>query len=840
MAVKGRRGMLRWLISLMLVSAFFASPAPTATAALSVAPGAGVVGDGTPGSCTQAELHLKLAGGGLVTFACGGPKTILLTTPETITLTSTLDGAGLITLDGDLGTRLFEVSAAGSLALRNITLIGGSSAGSDGGAISNHGTLSLYNSTIAQSLTDNLHSGGAIFSDGPLSIISSTIHFNRGGSGAAVFANFAAATVVISDTEFFDNETTNGTFGLGGAIWIGQNARLTLTGGSLHNNEARRGGALYLSPNAVVTITNSAGGTTFENNRAVVMGGAIYNDEGSLTVTGALLRGNRVMTDTVEAAGGGAIFSDGLLTIRDSSLVLNRAHSGGGLAAISAVLFNTHFLSNTTEGDGGGAFFSANALISGGTFQNNHCLRTIGCVGGGLYVENLAVLTGTQVISNTSQGTGGGMAAAGNIFMTGGLFQNNRCLPATCGGGGLATESSITLTDTQVISNSSGNRGGGVSADSGLTISGGRVEANTCWDTICLGGGLISGGALALTGTLVLSNTSGADGGGTYSDAATSLSGGLFQNNRCLSDDCRGGGLFVRSPASLADTAFINNTSRHDGAGIYTQAALTITRGLFQRNQSQGAGGGIYAQTTLALNDAQFEDNTATGSGGGALVLGAAVVTGGRFEGNQCLTFLCGGGGLFGNGALTLTGTLFISNSSAANGGGLFHIASTATLINALFARNSAVGQGAAVYSDASNIKIVHNTVVGTSQPNQAAIFVQSGTVGITNTIIASYTIGISRAAGAVREDYNLFFNTPTPTAGGVTSGGSSFNGNPAFAGPAQDDYHLRAGSAAIDEALAAGVLIDVDGDPRPADAGFDIGFDEFVLRVLRLPFIVR
>lgn len=36
--------------------------------------GAGVVGDGTPGSCTESALTSALNGGGLVTFDCGGDR----------------------------------------------------------------------------------------------------------------------------------------------------------------------------------------------------------------------------------------------------------------------------------------------------------------------------------------------------------------------------------------------------------------------------------------------------------------------------------------------------------------------------------------------------------------------------------------------------------------------------------------------------------------------------------------------------------------------------------------------------------------------------------------------
>jgi len=105
---------------------------------------------------------------------------------------------------------------------------------------------------------------------------------------------------------------------------------------------------------------------------------------------------------------------------------------------------------------------------------------------------------------------------------------------------------------------------------------------------------------------------------------------------------------------------------------------------------------------------------------------------------------------------------------------------------------------------------------------------------------ITSHTVGISRTSTPVFEDYNLFFNVPTPTSGGVTSGGHSFSGDPAFAGPARDDYHLRPGSNAINAGVNAGVFTDIDGDPRPVNAGFDIGYDEFFLRLLFLPVILR
>jgi hypothetical protein len=50
------------------------------------------------------------------------------------------------------------------------------------------------------------------------------------------------------------------------------------------------------------------------------------------------------------------------------------------------------------------------------------------------------------------------------------------------------------------------------------------------------------------------------------------------------------------------------------------------------------------------------------------------------------------------------------------------------------------------------------------------------------------------------------------------------YTGDPAFA---IDGYHLTSSSAAIDKGVAAGVLKDIDGQPRPAQTP-DLGADEY------------
>jgi predicted outer membrane repeat protein len=192
-------------------------------------------------------------------------------------------------------------------------------------------------------------------------------------------------------------------------------------------------------------------------------------------------------------------------------------------------------------------------------------------------------------------------------------------------------------------------------------------------------------------------------------------------------------------------------------------------------------------------------------------------------------------------GSLVLTGTQFIQNSANATGGGV-HIQGSlpSRLVNALFARNSAETSGAALYTSASNgTTLLHLTVTGPGTSNAPAIHSDQGAFTLYDSILANYTVGISVTGGTAVENYNLFFNLGS-LGGGITTGGQSFTGNPAFASPASDDYHLLFYSDAIDAGLDANVETDFEGDARPLDGGFDIGFDEYALQALFLPVVRR
>jgi len=162
----------------------------------------------------------------------------------------------------------------------------------------------------------------------------------------------------------------------------------------------------------------------------------------------------------------------------------------------------------------------------------------------------------------------------------------------------------------------------------------------------------------------------------------------------------------------------------------------------------------------------------------------------------------------------------------------------TYNLVNNVLARSA--NAGVYVNGDAP-VNVVHNTIASPTVGGGVGIRVLTGTVWVTNTIVANYTTGISNTGGLASEDYNLFAGTVVTTAGSVASGGNSLSdANAGFIDPANDDYSLRSTSDAVDSGVDAGVTVDIDGISRPQRAGYDIGAFEVVDYYIYLPVVLK
>lgn len=565
---------------------------------------------------------------------------------------------------------------------------------------------------------------------------------------------------------------------------------------------------------------------------------------------------------------GGGLYASKSITLTQVSVIRNTTqYDGGGLfAAGSAAIFSSLFISNTTTpapngyGSGGGAYVKDSAVLESVRFEQNRSAY----FGGGLEIfTGTTVISDTQFFTNLTVLTGGGVYVnRGVAHVVNSLFTNNQV--SEYSGGGLEFHgSALTVTNSSFLSNTVHGACGGFGVAYGMaTVIGGRFQGNVA--STGDGGGLC---ALELTmrGTELIGNTAQRSGGGASTYGVTVITGGLFEDNRALT--CVGGGLFTsnryyacsfsypptlstlvmtgtrfvgntaqqygggvfaESTVTFAQTEFVSNTAQLNAGGVWAIGAITITGGLFQANQVHVYGaGGLLAHNRLSMNGTRFVGNTAALYAGGADVLGSANIVNGLFQEN--MAYSGPAGGLDVAGSLALTGTQFLGNVATV-GGGLWHSGSSGRIANALFSRNVATTTlGAAMYlSSTGAVAVLHSTIASPTLGGGAAIFIVAGTVRLTDTLIASYTVGISNAGGTVSENYTLFNGVTTPRAGAVGVGANSFTGTAQFVSPASDNYHLALGSAAINAGVNAGVFLDFEGTSRPFGGGFDIGYDEW------------
>lgn len=358
---------------------------------------------------------------------------------------------------------------------------------------------------------------------------------------------------------------------------------------------------------------------------------------------------------------------------------------------------------------------------------------------------------------------------------------------------------------------------------SGLTIRNGRGPG--FGDN---GGGILNSGGTLTVSNSTLFNNSGASGGGIYNDGRlTVLNSTIVSNTAGMG----GGGIGTQFNATtlVSNTSIMSNTSGI-GGGIFNEngGVFTLMNSTVSNNQSGGQGGGMETDGTAIVIGSSVVDNAAGGNAGGLYSHGSLTVTSSSVMRNRAAA---DGGGIYNNlGApLVVTNSLIVGNS-AVNGGGIgYNSTGDGRIVNSLLAGNSATtGNGAGIHvSAAANVVIVFTTIASPTVSAKQAINVVSGTLGITDTIVTNHTTGLQNAGGAVYENYNLFFANATNKTGTIGGGANDVMGDPAFVAPASGDYHIGAGSAAIDAGVDVGVLTDFDGDVRPQGGGFDIGYDE-------------
>ena len=385
----------------------------------------GVVGTGTPASCTETAFNTvfdqaQATGGGTITFNCGAaPHPIVFTAYKAVSTPTDITGADLITLSGGNAAGLFQVFTTGTLKLANITLarafaangavenfgkltitdsrLTNNTSAVDGGAISNHGEATLRNVVVSGNSAAQF--GGAIHTDGgTLTITGAEISGNTGAKGGGGIYVTAGASVTMTLTRMANNKTTAPNTNGGGIRSAGVLSAVEST--FAQNSATAYGGAVAVQGG---TATFSRGNFAFN---AALGGGGASVTAGKLTLDQMNIVGNGVVVVDFNsgnlqrvAISGGGVLNDltGSVVMTDVALVGNRADFGGGIANFLGTMSLTNVtLSFNQAESAGGAFYlvAGAATLVNVSIVDNRVVNDTGALtrtGGTLALKNTAL-----------------------------------------------------------------------------------------------------------------------------------------------------------------------------------------------------------------------------------------------------------------------------------------------------------------------------------------------------------------------------------------------------------------------------------------------------------------
>ncbi len=404
-------------------------------------------------------------------------------------------------------------------------------------------------------------------------------------------------------------------------------------------------------------------------------GSGVYVKDASFRLLNSVVSAN--LSDNVGAENGGGAFlwnTSAGSVISGSQIIENRGQWGGGLFIYEntqpVAIDNSVIGNNSAGGKGGGLYlYNGMAALVGSTLLSNTVAAGMNQAadGGGIYNAGVLTLTNSIVISNTSAG---GAGSAGTHTVNGTAGGNGR-------GGGIYSERTLTLINTILRANSArgGAGGSGMNGADGLTgdlgVTGTAGGAGTAGNV----GGQGLGGALYNSGTLTVKQCTleanraiGAD-GGNGGAGGLGGAGGIGQSGSLRATGENG------LPGSLGGTGAAGGVGgAGKGGGIYNIATLDLTANTLNANSASGGkggtggnggaggAGGIGGSGGGSGDAGDYEIAGAGGTGGNGATGGNGGAGG---DGGQGL-----GGGVYNEGALSITNVTLSQNSVKGQNGG--------------------------------------------------------------------------------------------------------------------------------------------------------------------------
>lgn len=545
-------------------------------------------------------------------------------------------------------------------------------------------------------------------------------------------------------------------------------------------------------------------------------GGAILNDQGTLSVYGSRIIGN-----SAKESGGAIVNNGGTVLINDSEISDNHSqaaagaiHSRGGKLSI----LNSRIERNRSR-QGGGAILvegSAAVVLLSNTISDNQD-EGVWSIGGAIWARGGSINIVDVAFQRNSAHTGMALAAEGGTvqIMGGSSFEDHE----SDGYGTVSMDGGrLTVSESAFRNNHAGGGGGALESEGGkLSIDKSEFRGNF--------GGF--GGAIYVkdSGEWTISNSDFAENAAHIGGAISTESGALrIDDSRFDGNEGSLAGGAVRSEngdLTVSDSSFSRNASDLGGAINFDEGELTIYGSDFRYNAGEYGGALSLKAAEAFISFSEFAQNSAD-SGGAMVVHGRSLtIHHSKLSRNSAGTIA---GAIWAEGgALTITQSS-ISDNTGAVGGGIRTDGAALDIRNSTLSGNRAevLGAGALDLRGPGKATLTHVSILNNAGPQRGGIHHGQGAdAHLRNSVIAGSEGGdcsgrLTVVIGSLIEDGSCLGN---------------LSGDPMLAGPVEPEhgssvyYPPLPGSPLIDAAESAYCSgADQIGTRRPQGIACDIG----------------
>ncbi len=387
-------------------------------------------------------------------------------TGDSIRFSGALGGQTIHLTSGPLviGKRVIIDNTGGGV----LFIDGGGQGGQDTSVfvITNSADVDFFDITVTNgnNFAGKGYGGGIDVDSGSLVLFGCTVSGNSAANnGGGIYCNQGAAI-------YLENGCTvsgNSCFGYGGGICASIGSTVSILDTTVTGNSSETGGnGIALLYATTATLADSTVSNNFDE-LPPALGGAIFNESATLTISNCVLSGN---FNQIGAGGAVENFNSGTVRLINSTLSGNIAGTGGAienefgcLLTITNCTISGNSLSGNSSGMGGAGICNLGTMILDLCTLSNNIAGSF--YGGGVYNGGLATLDNCTLSGNSSV-RGGGMENQGSATVNNCTVWGNSATAFVGGGVHNGSGFTVALNNCTLSGNSAGNAlGGGMEND---------------------------------------------------------------------------------------------------------------------------------------------------------------------------------------------------------------------------------------------------------------------------------------------------------------------------------------------------------------------------------------